>query len=221
MFSARRPLSNRFWLSGKAAALGLLLALGTVKAGAADASWELRKQDDGIEVHTREVAGSQLKEFKVFATYPYSVSQIVDALRDVGSYMAWMPLMEEAILVSQTDTKQYHYIQNKAPWPVSNRDAVYEYVYSAKDGPAGKEVEVAVNLANHLVPEKKGIVRMPAGTGLWTIRPTAGGTFVQYQMHADPGGKIPDFLVNMGSVKAPFDTLAGLRKYLDSRYHGK
>ncbi len=42
-------------------------------------------------------------------------------------------------------------------------------------------------------------------------------TLVEYQVHANPGGSLPDWLANVASKKLPHDTLIGLRRQVKFR----
>ena len=56
--------------------------------------------------------------------------------------------------------------------------------------------------------------------GTWDIGPTAdGGTAVTYQGHADPGGSLPDWMINRAVIDGCLDTLDALRAAAtDARY---
>ena len=62
------------------------------------------------------------------------------------------------------------------------------------------------------MPPVKGAVRMPFLRGHWILLPVGGGTDVEYQVHADPGGSLPEWIANLASKKLPLLTLTGLRK---------
>ena len=49
----------------------------------------------------------------------------------------------------------------------------------------------------------------------WTIFPGGGGwIYVEYLIHSDPGGSLPDWLVNMAIDVGPRETIKGIRTML-------
>jgi hypothetical protein len=69
-------------------------------------------------------------------------------------------------------------------------------------------------IASSKIPPVKGVVRMPSMRGHWILIPVEGGraTDAEYQVFADPGGSLPDWLANLASKTLPRETIAGLRK---------
>jgi hypothetical protein len=63
------------------------------------------------------------------------------------------------------------------------------------------------------VPPVDGVVRMPKTRGYWRLQYHEDEvTDVTYQVQADPGGSIPQWLVNMASKGLPLHTIQGLRR---------
>ncbi|MDT4825464.1 hypothetical protein FQZ97_587500 [compost metagenome] len=57
-------------------------------------------------------------------------------------------------------------------------------------------------------------MRTPQANGQWRLVPNAQGVNVTYQMHASPGGSIPNWLANRTVVHTPHGTIKALRGYL-------
>jgi hypothetical protein len=136
---------------------------------------------------------------------------VVRVLRDADAFRKWMPDVVISELIKATDSEQFHYLDYKAPWPVSNRDGVYHFTYSRDSDSA---VTVRVEAVPDYMPRREGKVRIPKAEGQWKLVPNAGGVNVTYQMHASPGGSIPNWLANRMVVDAPYETLKALRSYL-------
>ncbi len=92
-----------------------------------------------------------------------------------------------------SDTEKVVYIVNKTPWPVTDRDAYTRSVMTAD------------------------------AAGSWKFAPQADGVVeVTYQVHANPGGSLPDWLVNAIVVETPLNTLENLHDIIhDEKYQGK
>ncbi|MBI1978137.1 MAG: hypothetical protein HYS55_05240, partial [Candidatus Omnitrophica bacterium] len=64
-------------------------------------------------------------------------------------------------------------------------------------------------------PKQKNVVRMPYLRVLWQFTPKEDGLVeIDYQIHADPGGRIPKWLVNRLSLDIPVHTLNRFEKML-------
>jgi hypothetical protein len=121
--------------------------------------------------------------------------------------------------LSSSENEQVHYMENSAPWPVSNRDGVYRFSFGHTEEGGSRAVIVRVQAVPDYIPARKGKVRVPRSDGFWKVGPTATGVRVTYQMHADPGGSIPAWMANSASVSSPFNTLKNLRAYLQLSSH--
>ncbi|MFT7774061.1 START domain-containing protein [Roseateles sp.] len=190
--------------------IAVLIAAGLFAGNSASAqdAWNLAKDADGIQVYVRSVADSPLREFRGEVQVRAKLEHVVLALRDAGAFRKWMPDVITSDLLKSSDTEQYHYLENKAPWPVSNRDGVYRFGYSR---PADGVVVVSVEAVPNLVPLREGRVRIPLAEGQWRLVSNADGVGVSYQMHASPGGAIPSWLANQAVVDTPYGTLKALR----------
>jgi len=186
-----------------------LLALSGNRAQAPEEPWTLAKRADGISVYTRHVADSALKEFRGDVELAASVEQVGAVLHDVRTFPDWLPDTLDCRLLRSSDSERTIYIETHAPWPVSNRDGVFHFVYSrGVDGVA----HVRVSALPGFVPERAGKVRVLRSDGYWSIQPKPGGVRVSYQIHADPGGRVPIWLANLTVVRMPFKTLHNLRR---------
>lgn len=189
----------------------VLAGLLTSQATFAQDDWSLAKDAEGIKVYVRNVDGSPLREFRGEVRIKATPDDVVKVLRDANAFRQWMPDVAASELLKATDTEQYHYLENKAPWPVSNRDGVYHFTYAkAGDG----AVTVRVEAVPDYLPQREGKVRIPQAKGQWKLVPDADGVNVTYQMHASPGGAIPNWLANQTVVDTPYGTLKALRSYL-------
>ena len=68
-----------------------------------------------------------------------------------------------------------------------------------------------------MIEPKEGMIRMPKSDGKWILTQINDSTtFVQLEMMNDPGGTLPDWLVNSMITGSPFKTMSNLRnKFAD------
>lgn len=132
--------------------------------------WELRKQKSGIEIYTREIEGSSFDEFKGLTTITNtSINKVLEVILDVNNYTFLFPdCMTAKILEQKGKYYDIHYFTIKAPWPVKNRDAIYEATTTISENKKYAKV-VLIPLGNYM-EEKKGFVRMYKGNGFWELK---------------------------------------------------
>ncbi|AIV52731.1 START domain protein [Burkholderia pseudomallei MSHR7498] len=200
--------TTRF-VSAIAMSVGLILGQPSFAQG----DWSLAKSADGVKVYVRNVEGSPLREFRGEIQLDSTPEKVVEVLRDADDFSKWMPNVVASKLLKATSNEQYHYLESKAPWPVTNRDGVYHFTYSRGEGGT---VIVRVEAAPDYVPPRDGKVRIPEANGQWKLVPNSQGVSVTYQMHMSSGGAIPSWLANQAVVDTPYDTLKALRSYLQA-----
>lgn len=171
-----------------------------------DDNWELKKNKDSIMVYTRRVTTSDFKELKCKTTVKASLSSIVKVLTDVEHFTDWVYKCVEASKVKQvTGVEIYSYQLFDAPWPIDDRDVVAQ-LKIVQDGKT-KVVIVTSVQADHLVPEKKGVVRIKNFHTKYVLTPKGNGMVdIDYELGTEPGGNIPAWIANLVMVNGPFET---------------
>ena len=174
------------------------------------AEWSLDKQENGIDVYTRPVEGSGIKEFKGVADVEVDVETILDLLRDSSRFKTWFPNTPESRLLGREGDITYQYSVMGMPWPMDNRDNVLRAV-TTRDEATGA-VDIEVTAAPDYYPPQKGRIRIQKAHGTWRLEPVGPEkTRVIFTMHLEPGGGIPQWLINARVVAAPFEALTNLR----------
>ena len=181
--------------------------------------WNLAKKSKNLTVEVAEVEGSNIKAFKAISTYDTSVENLVSAITDMPNFASWMDGAEEASVIKKIDANtQACYFQNNVPWPFENRDGV---IVQSVDRSGATIVTINLSLDNALAPEREGVVRMSELDGAWILENVGENkTKLTYQMHLDPTGEIPQWVVNTMLTGTPKATLKNLHKFDFSRYGG-
>ncbi|MCB0641132.1 MAG: START domain-containing protein [Phaeodactylibacter sp.] len=179
---------------------------------AGQSSWTLAKDNNGIQVYTKDKENSDFKSSKVTSVVEASLQTFAALFRDVDAYDKLFPSSKSAELLERnTDRKQVHYIISEAPWPVDDRDGVYEYLYSYNAGAKILKIEMR-GLPDYL-PEKDGMVRIRICDGTWTFEQLdANRCRVTYEFHADPAGTLPAWLANASVTSVPYELMTNLKE---------
>lgn len=197
--------------------LALLVAL---PAAAGEEGWKEISKEDGITCWQRPVPGTSLVEFRGQTVIEAPMRMVLAVLHDNKRKKEWMEnTIENRLLRYSAPGKTTIYNRLGSPFPlISDRDMVVktDLEIRAKEKRVlieGKAVEDAVQ------PPVPGVVRMPRLEVHWDIQAIdANRTNVIYQVQADPGGSIPQWLVNLASKKLPHNTLAKMRKQMSKDY---
>jgi hypothetical protein len=177
-----------------------------------DSEWTLKLKKDGIEIYTRSVTGSSFKEFKGITTIEKSnLEEVLAVITDVKNYSKLFPDIENTKIL-KTEGKNYmvYYMIIHAPWPLKNRDSVYEQKIAIDEN--GKHAVAVMSPLPDYITEKPDLVRIRKGSGFWELKEDGNNNVkVVYQFHSEPGGEIPSWLANSFVVDHPFETLKNLK----------
>lgn len=176
--------------------------------------WQLKKDEGGIKVYTRPNSQSAFDSFKAEMAVKTTVAQVVAILKNIEKYPEIFPdILELRVLSRPNDSTQIQYSLSDAPWPVWDRDGIYEMVF-IHDRPK-KGVNVRSRALPNFLPEKEGVVRIIKSQSSWKIHPIGEGLVrIVYEVSAEPGGNIPDWLANSAAIEVPYETFVNLRGIL-------
>ena len=185
----------------------------------AQPDWQLRKDENGIKVFTKDVAGYSLKAGKAITTFDAPLESCVSVLKDVPYLVDLFPNCSEAKPLGVTgDTLQRHYLRFKAPWPVTDRDAAmqYRYSYDAKS----KSVRVMATGLPDIYPRQETAIRLIKGYSIWVFTAIGDGkTRLDYEFQSDPGGTIPGWLANSTVIDTPMGMLTNFHRLVKLEKH--
>ena len=192
----------------------LILCLTLTLSAAETSDWQQVKHDDGITIWQRDVPGSAFIEFRGRGEIDANIMQVLAVLSDDDRKTEWMmACSENRRLVARGFGRSVIYNRTESHFPlIADRDVVFET--SLRVDPKTRTIYISAWSVEHpRAPEVDGVVRMPKLKLSWTlIAPDPNTTDATYQVHADPGGALPHWIVNLVSKELPFKTLTNLRK---------
>ena len=179
----------------------------------AQENWKVVKEEDGIKVYTQTEPGSRYKSFKAEMQVTCRIENILNVLKHSDSINSWVVNCKGVKLLKTEGQDQYFYIETSLPLPFQSRDMVYQIQYKEI---SRYQTKVIVTGMPDYIQHRKGIVRMEKADGSWLLTSTdTNKTNVIYQMHVEPGGIIPAWLVNPFIKNVPFSTFNELRKIVE------
>jgi hypothetical protein len=208
---ARHPV-RRLLTCFALAAASLLLVPAEQQADAGTASWVFIDKEQGISVSQRDEANRQFPTFKGVGKVNASIYDVLAVILDADDHDKWMHDCAGSRKIKQlSDHQMIVWNQTDAPWPVKDRDVVLMGTLEVVT--PGREIISRFEVTSKAkVPKGSNVIRMPRLEGHWKLTALRNGTQVEYQVNADPAGKLPDWLVERTARDIPMYTLAGLRK---------
>ncbi len=187
-------------LSRTISALLFALVLASASVARADGDWQRVTVKDGVTVDRRTVNGSKLYETRAMSWAPLSPKQIFDVLCDRQRYPEFLSYLKKQEVISEVGDDAIVYDQIRVPL-VSDRDYVIRVHKSVDE--ATQLYSLVFESADALgPPEAKGHVRARNIRGGWWLKPGArGGVDITYSLYSDPGGSIPNWIVNLVQKK--------------------
>ncbi|WP_038173471.1 START domain-containing protein [Vibrio pacinii] len=189
-----------------------LLFVTSIALAKAPTYWQFDSDNQGITIYTREHRDG-LVEVRVQMFTPTTYSAFLRLLEDTANVPQWIDNVSHSRVVKQISSNEnIVYTQFDAPWPAKDRDMVtysqYEldalgFRLTIEDAPA------------QTLPEQQGYIRIRQVKATWTLQKLSNGdTMIEYQAFANPGGSLPDWLVNKLAKESARATFQGLREQL-------
>ncbi len=192
----------------------LLLLFSCVLSSYSQSVWELEKDASGIQVYTRKVSVSSIKEYKATTLIKTSLQSLVNKIIDGEHLKDWnYKTTKSSLLEKKSDNEYLVYMYNDLPWPAKNREHISELKLDVVSNTLTK---ISIKSSSKKLAEKKGVIRVVNFSGFWLLEKTKLGVKVTQQMYGDPGGSLPAFIVNAMLVNAPFNTFKLLKEQLDN-----
>ncbi len=177
-----------------------------------NAGWVLKNDKENVKVFYKKT--DAIQEIKLVTSLKTTLSGLVDLLSEVENYPTWgYKIMESRLLKRVSDTEMYYYTRLDFPWPLADRDLVMHTVL--KQDPVSHRVVSSSNAVADYLPVVPEVVRITDARTQWLLVPgNDGWVYVEYFLHSNPGGNIPDWAVNMAIDVGPRETIKGLRNLL-------
>jgi Icc-related predicted phosphoesterase len=179
-----------------------------------DLDWKLKKEKDGIKVFTRDIKNSNLKELRIIASFAQTnLSEVLSVLKNVSSYKDWVfNCVESKEVAVLNENEVVSYYKFDFPWPLSDRD-----IYIKADTKIDYEHKTAL-ITTTSIPgfgeKTEDVVRVEHHLNSWSLKEVGDHVDVTYYLKSNPGGKIPDWVINLAVDKGPTLTITNLRELI-------
>ncbi len=178
--------------------------------------WKLKKEKNGIQVFTRDLINSNLKEVKIIMSIrKTTMPKIIELLNQSDLYQKWMYKCSESRMVEEkNELESVSYYKFDFPWPLSDREAYLKSVIR-KDEYKNRWIVTTTSVTGY-GEEKDDIVLMKDHFNQWEFHEKENNQIdLIYYLKTNPGGNIPDWLVNLAVDKGPTNSLGNFRSILE------
>lgn len=175
-------------------------------------NWDLKKDNEGIQVYTGTVHGSAYAAVRtVTVVEEVKLASMVALLMDSEACPRWVDKCANSYVYDRiSDTELLVYTHNDLPFPVKDRD-ILSHVLWFQD-PKSLAVQMTSQATSGILGEMQGKLRLTETYISWKFRPLADGSVeVTNEAHINPGSALPGWVTNMLLVNTPFETLKGFR----------
>lgn len=174
-----------------------------------DQGWELQRDKDGIQVHTRPVEGSPYDAvLTITRVTDVRLSSLVALIEDAPACTQWTDSCAESYLVERlSDSESLVYTHKDLPFPAQDRDVLAQVEWT--QNPLSLQVKMNSIATKGKMEEVRGRMRLTNAVASWTLAPQMDGSIlISYENHINPGSALPGWLMNKLLIEAPFETMS-------------
>jgi hypothetical protein len=197
----------------------IFLCLNTVFAFSQSNNWILKSNKDGVKVYYKKT--SDVYEIKLTTSIQVPLSGIVLLFNEVDNYPKWgYKIMSSQVIKKVSDNEVYYHSKIDFPWPMDDRDIVMHT--KLEQNPSNKVITSVSNAIPDMLPTEKGFLRIRNSVTKWTLVPSADGwVYVEYYIYSNPGGSLPDWLVNSAIEVGPRETIKSIKNMVKQERYQK
>jgi hypothetical protein len=180
----------------------------------AESDWTARKNDQNLQLYTREITGSDFLAVKVTALINAPIEKIVAAFGDGDGCNQWQAMCKASTVVEVvSDEERYIHLVLDLPWPFADRDMVMHST-SLIDLET-QSATIHLEPAADKVPVQEYV--RARSNGHYTVKAVnAQQVELTYIMHTELGGDISPGTVNSRVMATTFDDIKRLVELAES-----
>ncbi len=195
----------------------LCLTLNLFASSPTKLKWEQIDRDECIDVFRKVVRNSNLVAFKGIGEIDAPLGKVLWVLLDYKHRTDWVDRLKTTIILEK-DNNPFEYVayqEFKLPWPLSNRD----YVYQGKAEKVGNNIVLNMHSVKRDCAPKTVGVRAELHHSSYTMEPINNKkTRLIVEIYSDPKGSLPKWFVNLIQKNWPLKTLKGIRKQVKKTF---
>ncbi len=175
--------------------------------------WEPLNSKEGIDVSRSAIPNMDILGVRGVGTVDLHIAKLWAVFSDVSKQPEWIDRLKETRLVSKPEEASVrYYSQYYSPWPISNRDFLFQRVINIDE--ENKIITVMVHsVEDEREPEADCCVRGWLSRAYWRFSAQESGkTKVEVEVVTDPKGLIPTWIINLVQRSWPVKSISNLVK---------
>tara|TARA_Y200000002_G_scaffold317796_1_gene276556 strand:- start:1672 stop:2289 length:618 start_codon:yes stop_codon:yes gene_type:complete len=199
------------FLSKKISFIFLFLEINIYLFGS-DVQWIKVKLEKGVTVYRAKI--DTRTSFRGVGNLKGKPKDLISIIENPAGWKNWIENLKSGKLIeNKNHNHKIFYQAIKSPFPISDRDVVYESKIFRE---APNQVRIEMKSVTHPKAPKSIGVRMNIIFTRYIIETMKEGTMrVTFETLSESGGALPDFLVNWASESYPITLFEGLRRELN------
>ena len=188
-----------------------LSTLPVAEAAKSGSGWVKVMTQEGVTVDRKTVPGSPLFAFRGEGVFDLPIGKLVTVLKTAEIAAEWVDLMLEHKVVRVVGTdKNLIYESYGLPWPIDDRDYVMHETMGYDAATKVFTIDYQ-SVEDSALPPKKDFVRAVAIQTYWRLEKVNDTrTKIEVEVHTDPKGALPAWLINLIQKDWPWKTISGL-----------
>jgi hypothetical protein len=178
-------------------------------------AWELKLDKDQVQVYTQPISGSPIHEFKGITRASVPLEKVFTQITKAEEYPKWMHNCTEGkVLKKVSDSERITFVITRPPWPLELRETI---IHSSVKREGKSRILIQLWAEPNFLPLDNERIRIQEFKGSYQLTEQDGSTEVIYQAILNPGGNLPERIINQKVViDTPYYSLKNLKKLLES-----
>ncbi len=177
--------------------------------------WKLIETRHQTKIYKHPWPYKENETYKADTIITAPIADILSFITNIDVYSEWIPNLKTARTLKITDKKTIiYYMAIDFPWPASDRDWVNELTVIQHKNKAW--FTITFMAYDHFLPSQADYIRVTDHVASWTLIPIDGNqTRSIWQWYTDPGGHLPDWLIDWASRSQVIESLYKIKKRLE------
>lgn len=191
----------------------LLAFITTTTFSYSQTDWEKTTERDGVSLYLKDYPGSGIKQVKAIKTFNTTLDKMEKVLTDIDGYEKWAYNYNNTKILKTENGAIYYHTEIETPWPLDNRDVIIKFTITKSDG----KLQTKSSAVTGVIPEEDNFIRMTHYEGSWEMVQKGDKVETTMIIHAEPGGDMPEWLINMFLEDGPIDSLLKFGKLVEGK----
>lgn len=119
--------------------------------------------------------------------------------------------MAPSLLKEKEQGVRLYYAQRMMPWPLKDRDVISMIHITHR---TLSSIKIEIKASPNELDYKNGTIRIEQMSGFWLLEKFEDQIKITQQLHLEPKGNIPPFILNALLTRGPYTTFSDLRDKL-------